>query len=133
AMNEENYSELQGIIERVRLQAENPFVTIVDRDGIYLIHPHADKVGTKTESNLNQVLLFGSYVFEEAEGIDGPAIMTTAPIYEEIHGGERVIGAVTVEYLKEDIHSTIVERLLGLLPGSLIGIAVLLGGALFLA
>lgn len=133
AMNEENYSELQGIIERVRLQAENPFVTVVDRDGIYLIHPHADKVGTKTESNLNQVLLFGSYVSEEAEGIDGPAIMTTAPIYEEIHGGERVIGAVTVEYLKEDIHSTIVERLLGLLPGSLIGIAVLLGGALFLA
>ncbi|WP_080873876.1 ATP-binding protein [Oceanobacillus timonensis] len=131
-----NQEELQGIIDRVRLQAENPVVTVVTREGEYIVHPNEREIGVMEETDqFAQTLLYGSYVTENREGTLGPAIMTIAPIYEEvdINGGERVIGAVTVEYLEESIRATIITKLTRLSVVAFIGIALCIGGALFLA
>ncbi len=134
AINSGDHIELQGIIDRVRLQAENPVVTVVARDGTYIIHPDSSKIGIHGERDrFAQTLLFGSYVTDNAEGTTGSAIMTIAPVYEEYRGGERIAGAVTVEYLREDINATIVARLFRLLFVASLGIAICIGGALFLA
>lgn len=134
AIKSNDYSEIQGIIDRVRLHAENPIVTVVDRDGIFIIHPDETKIGTAGEkSHFTQSLLFGSYITKEAEGAEGPSVMTTAPIYEKIYGGEQVVGAITVEYLNEDINATIIKKIFRLILVAIIGIIVCIGSALFLA
>ncbi|GIO20462.1 ATPase [Oceanobacillus oncorhynchi subsp. incaldanensis] len=136
AVSSSDHDELQGIIDRVRLQAENPVVTVVTRDGEYIIHPDENHIGiTEETEQFDQTLLYGSYVTESGEGALGPAIMTTAPIYEEVdaNGGERIIGAVTVEYLEESINAIIVSKLTRLVIVASIGMILCVGGALFLA
>ncbi|MFD1412409.1 ATP-binding protein [Oceanobacillus jeddahense] len=136
AISDGDHAELQGIIDRVRLQAENPVVTVVTRDGEYIIHPDESEVGRVAGMDqFAQTLLYGSYVTENQEGALGPAIMTVAPIYEEvdINGGERIIGAVTVEYLEESINTIIINKLTRLSIIALIGMVLCISGALFLA
>ncbi|WP_152657958.1 sensor histidine kinase [Oceanobacillus sp. CFH 90083] len=136
AISTRDDAELQAIIDRVRLQAENPVVTVVTREGEYIIHPDENRIGLMEEADqFAQTLLYGSYVTESGEGALGPAIMTIAPVYKEAdeYGGERIIGAVTVEYLEESINAIIVSKLTRLFIVASIGVVLCIGGALLLA
>ncbi|WP_160112565.1 sensor histidine kinase [Salicibibacter kimchii] len=125
--------EAQEIIEQLRLQADNPIITAASQDGQYVYHPEEEKIGENVDDGqFTSAIVFGSFITEEDEGVFGPAMVTTAPIYESVGDGEQVVGAITVEYLYEDINAAVFDKLSRLAFVAIFGIAGSIGGALIL-
>ncbi|UTR06218.1 GHKL domain-containing protein [Alkalihalobacillus sp. LMS6] len=92
-LQENDISEVQGIVDRVRLQANNPFVYVLTENGEDLL------TGTKrNEQNLQPTLIFGSYITERYGSGKNEVIQSTAPIYDQVGEAEQLIGAVRVTY-----------------------------------
>ncbi|WP_082406904.1 ATP-binding protein [Bacillus sp. JCM 19041] len=107
ALYDEDISEVQGIIDRVRLQANNPLVYVMDKEGQDLL----SGVEEENRETLQPTLVFGSYVTERTESRGEEVIQTTAPIYGQVDEAEQLIGAVSVNYPIDTIREELVGRL----------------------
>ncbi len=107
ALHENDVSEVQGIIDRVRLQAYNPLVSVIDDNGKEMLSGKEDE----TRHSLQATLVFGSYRTERTVLHGEEVIQTTAPIYGQIGDAEQLIGAVRVSYPLERINEVLYERL----------------------
>ncbi|GAF21561.1 LOW QUALITY PROTEIN: two-component sensor histidine kinase [Bacillus sp. JCM 19047] len=107
ALHENDVSEVQGIIDRVRLQAYNPLVSVIDDNGKEMLSGKEDE----TRHSLQATLVFGSYRTERTVLHGEEVIQTTAPIYDQIGDAEQLIGAVRVSYPLERINEVLYERL----------------------
>ncbi|KQL58787.1 hypothetical protein AN965_02140 [Alkalicoccobacillus plakortidis] len=107
ALHENDVSEVQGIIDRVRLQANNPIVFVLDHNGKDMLSGKEDE----TRHSLQATLVFGSYRTERTIVHGEEVIQTTAPIYDQLGDAEQLIGAVRVSYPLESIHEVLYERL----------------------
>ncbi|WP_462422015.1 ATP-binding protein [Salinicoccus sp. Marseille-QA3877] len=133
AINDNDIDEIEGIIERVRINTEYPNVTIVNRDEVYIYHYNQENIGHPAETtDYSPSLLFGANITDNASGEEGSEIRTVAPIFEEVNDGERVLGAVTVSYLSSDIVASILDKVLRLALVATIGIVISVLGALWL-
>src|SRR5699024_2545505 len=93
AINDNDIDEIEGIIERVRINTEYPNVTIVNRDEVYIYHYNQENIGHPAETtDYSPSLLFGANITDNASGEEGSEIRTVAPIFEEVNDGERVLG-----------------------------------------
>ncbi|QDI92209.1 sensor histidine kinase [Salicibibacter halophilus] len=126
-------TEAQEIIDHLRLQADNPIITAVSRDGHYVYHPEEEIIGENVDDGqFTSAIVFGSFITEEDEGVLGPAMVTTAPVYESVGDGEQVVGAITVEFLYEDINAAVIDKLSRLGFVAIFGVAGSIGGAIIL-
>lgn len=133
AINENDIDEIEGIIDRVRLSTEDPDVTIVNNDEVYVYHYNEEYIGKPAESiDFSPVLLFGANITDNASGEQRSEIRTVSPIFEEINDGERILGAVMVSYLSTDIIASILDKVLRLSLVAIIGIVISVLGALWL-
>lgn len=133
AVNEEDTAEIEGIVERTRLGTENPYITIVDRDGKYVFHHAEDMIGKRGDKEIyTPMLLFGAYDTGISERDENREVRTIAPLFEETGGGERVVGAITVSYLESDIFNLILDKVVRLSFMALIGILISIGGGIWL-
>ncbi|WP_078394498.1 sensor histidine kinase [Shouchella patagoniensis] len=107
ALHDEDISEVQGIIDRIRLQANNPLVFVMDKEGKDVL----SGIMEENQETLQPTLVFGSYVTERTELRGEEVIQTTAPIYDQVDEAEQLIGAVSVNYSMDTIREELVGRL----------------------
>lgn len=133
AIDDLDIAEIEGVINRTKLSTENPTISIVNRDARYIYHYDDSIAGTFAEEDeFTSTLLFGSLSTENVTSQKGNEIRTIAPVLEEVHGGERIIGAVAVSYLSSDINSSILNKVLRLSFVAIIGVIISFLGAIWL-
>ncbi|QQK78940.1 sensor histidine kinase [Salicibibacter cibi] len=133
AITNDEQMEAQEIINQLQLQADNPIITAVSHDGYYVYHPEDEKIGENVDDGqFTSAIAFGSFITEEDDGVFGPSMVTTAPIYESVGEADQVVGAVTVEYLYEDINASVFDKLLRLGFVAILGVVGSIGGAIIL-
>ncbi|WP_185970869.1 ATP-binding protein [Alkalicoccobacillus porphyridii] len=104
--------EIEAMTNRASHQTGNPIISVVDRNGVILVHPHHDVPGEEaTFHQLNHALVFGAYITEESDGSEGEAILTIAPIYYHEGISNQLVGAVVVEYPMEMIYEDLYRHI----------------------
>ncbi len=106
----ENPSEvLQPIAEEIRIETNSEYVVIGDENGIRYAHPVKERIGQAMVGDDNEdALVRGLSYISEATGTLGPAIRGKAPVIG--HDG-KIIGVVSVGYLKTDINTIFLKYL----------------------
>ncbi|HWO96529.1 MAG TPA: sensor histidine kinase [Bacillus sp. (in: firmicutes)] len=125
---------VQPIIEQAQEQAGAANVIVEDREEIIYSHVHPKWIGRKMPDNQSyRALIFGGYYTWEGTGIIGSALMGKAPIIIEHKDHSQVVGVVTVEFSKRDIHLNILDRIKNIILFSSAVLIVGIVGGVFLA
>jgi CitB family two-component system sensor histidine kinase CitS len=105
-------AEIEPIAEQVREQVEAAEITLESSDAILYSSSNAEWSRRTAEDRSNdRALIFGgSYTFE-GQGVLGQSLIGKAPIIADYGKYNKVVGVVTVEYLKNDIYSSIFSRI----------------------
>ncbi|GAJ98153.1 PAS domain-containing protein [Geomicrobium sp. JCM 19055] len=123
--------ELEGQIERIRLQVQHPFVSVVNVDGKYLHKTNATSGGEDApEARYSRTLMYGSYQSDS----DQLHIQIIAPIYQQVEfNGERLVGAVKVEYPRDILMTSITDKFMRLGFVAIVSLIILVLGISLLA
>ncbi|MFF8959656.1 SpoIIE family protein phosphatase [Streptomyces sp. NPDC014894] len=120
---------LQPRAEEARKGSGVDFVVVLNRAGIRLTHPRADRIGKRTTTDMAP-LLAGKTVVEEREGTLGPQIRAYAPI--RLTDGT-VVGAVGAGVTIDRIHSAAAGKLPAILAAGAGALALIAAGAALLS
>ncbi|MGC4377868.1 sensor histidine kinase [Fictibacillus sp. Mic-4] len=105
-------TEIQTIAEQIREQAGAASVIVTNRDGICYSYPDSDQIGKTIQHKDDfKALVFGGNYVTESTGEMGPAIRGKAPIIVDFGNYKKVMGVVTVEFLKKDLHNNIANKI----------------------
>ncbi|MED4159810.1 GHKL domain-containing protein [Shouchella clausii] len=129
AITTRDNTEVQAIIDRVRLQANNPLVTVINREGFNVL---TEEVVPSSQS-LQSTLLFGSYITEHISFQKVEGIQTIAPVYSQTNDAEELVGAVVVQYPQTAINETLEERIWRNVGVGLFGLALSAVGAMIVS
>ncbi|EZH65999.1 hypothetical protein DH09_14340 [Bacillaceae bacterium JMAK1] len=112
AIVNEKTDELEGQIERIRLQVQHPLVSVVNDDGTYVHNTNATSSGEDVPGAMyDRTLMYGSYQ-NDSEQLH---IQIIAPIYQQVEfNGERLVGAVKVEYPSDIMMASITDKFMRL-------------------
>jgi sensor histidine kinase regulating citrate/malate metabolism len=102
-------SDIQYVIENIRVKTDAAFIVIANKDGIRLTHPNTEMIGQKfVGGDYYRAVEKGESYVSSSVGTLGPSIRAFAPIYDD----KNIIGFVSVGYLKETIFNIIINYLL---------------------
>ncbi|WP_174614438.1 ATP-binding protein [Virgibacillus ihumii] len=126
--------QLQLIAEQVREQSDAASVIITNKKGVIYSHPEPAIVGeNKLGNDSYMAVVFGGYYNSEADGRIGEVIRGTAPIYKDFGDYSKIVGIVTVGYLKSKIHSTVQANVVKTSFFALVVMTIGIGGGVLLA
>lgn len=118
--------EMQPIANHIQEKVGAAFVTISNREGVRYTFPDKQKIGKKVGSNdYYKALMFGANYNSSGPSAFGPALKGTSPIYKQMGDAKKIVGVVSVGYLKTDIQAEIWSRIKKI---SLFAVSVLLFG-----
>ncbi|MBD8500153.1 ATP-binding protein [Paenibacillus arenosi] len=110
------------LVEQIRLQTEAEFIVVGDEKGIRIAHPVADRIGKPMVGGDNDAVFRGEAIISEAVGSLGASLRGKAPIIDH---NNRIIGVVSVGFLKKDIKEEVLPYQLAI--SGLAALAILLG------
>ncbi|SEQ41852.1 two-component system, CitB family, sensor histidine kinase CitS [Piscibacillus halophilus] len=118
AIIDRDEDELQLLINQYSGQKEGMFAVIQSKDGRFVYHPNEELIDEYYPFDDGYMaVVFGGYYTMESDEFIGSAIVGKAPVYSN---SERIIGVVTVGYLKSEINQAIMNRIKSTLYFSLI-------------
>lgn len=124
---------LQLIAEQVREQSDAASVIVTNKKGVIYSHPDPAYLGeNKLGNDSYMAVVFGGYYNSEADGRLGEVIRGSAPIYMDFGRYSKIVGVVTVGYLKSKIHSTVRENVVKTSFFAMIVMIIGIGGGVFL-
>ncbi|WP_155590716.1 ATP-binding protein [Lysinibacillus cavernae] len=130
---EELETQFRPIAEQVRDQVNASNIIIENRDKI--IYSHVDQNDSR-ESGLDETndlaLLYGGSTIFEVERRSGSVIVGKVPIMAEYGDFDRIIGVVSVEFLKTDIYRNIISRIKTIVFAAIIILTLGIIGGIFL-
>lgn len=108
AILKKDSSELEVLISQFSNMKEGMFVVIQNRDGEIVSHPNENMIGKHYPFiDGYMATVFGGYYTMESDEFVGNALVGKAPVI----WSKKVIGVVTVGYLKSEIKQAIFDRL----------------------
>jgi two-component system, CitB family, sensor kinase len=96
---------IQPIAEKIRKQVGAEFIVIGNLEEIRYSHPNPIRIGQKMVGGDNGLVFQGESIVSESTGTLGPSLRGKAPIF----AGDKVIGVVSVGYLKTDIEKEVAK------------------------
>ncbi|GAK11759.1 sensor histidine kinase [Geomicrobium sp. JCM 19039] len=129
----QDQEELEGHIDRIRLQVQQPIVSVVDDEKNVVYHSlDLNAQLSPSDEVYDRTIMFGSY--QNNSELDEMSIQIIAPVYQQMaDNGERLVGAVSVEYPRETLMSSIADKFIRLGIVALISLAVLGTGVVLFA
>ncbi|MEK4566304.1 sensor histidine kinase [Alkalihalobacillus sp. FSL R5-0424] len=127
--------EVEANVLRATHQAENPTITVMDRNGTMIVHPNATLIGSSyLVDKINHSLMFGAILTDQGEGTEGEEVIyTAAPIYSYTDNYEQLVGVVLVEYPLNQINKETMQKVGFVLGTALITLTLGGVGSIFLA
>jgi len=124
-------TEVQTYAERLRVDTQVDYITVMDLSGIRLSHPNPAQIGARFAGGDGAEVFQGRSYVSEARGTLGLSLRAFTPVWEP--GTGRQIGAVAVGILVTGLDHTVlsVRKRVGL--GVLIGFAAGMLGAMYVA
>jgi len=102
-------ADIQIVIDDIRKKTDAAFIVIAKKDGTRLTHPNLNMIGEKfVGGDYFRAVEKGESYVSSSVGTLGPSIRAFAPIYDN----NKIIGFVSVGYLKETIFKIIFNYLL---------------------
>ncbi|MFB7641412.1 ATP-binding protein [Peribacillus butanolivorans] len=131
AFHEQNpSSEIQPLVESVRLKTGAEFIVVGNMDTIRYSHPNSARIGEYMVGEDNEIVLKGKESITNAKGTLGYSVRGKAPIYDQNH---QQIGIVSVGFLDKNIWSQLHLFLLKLIGIGALALLFGLSGAYILS
>jgi CitB family two-component system sensor histidine kinase CitS len=122
------------IAEQVKDQVHAANITIENREEIIYSHSNPNQVGEKRLDHTNyQALIFGGSNTFEVVRESGSALIGKVPIIASYGDYTRVIGTVTVEFLKKEMYQNIISRIKTIAFASLLVLMLGISGGILLS
>lgn len=126
-------AHFRPIAEQVKDQVHAANIIIENREEIIYSHSNPNQVGEKSFDHTNyHALIFGGSNNFEVDRDSGSAIIGKVPIIADYGEYNRVIGTVSVEFLKADIYHNILSRIKTIALASLVVLMIGIIGGIFL-
>jgi CitB family two-component system sensor histidine kinase MalK len=124
-------SAVQAYAERLRVDTQVDYITVMDMNEIRLSHPNPAQIGAHFAGGDEAAVFKGRSYVSEARGTLGLSLRAFTPVWDP--GGTRQIGAVAVGILVTGLDHTVlsVRKRVGL--GVLIGFGAGILGAMYVA
>lgn len=118
--------KIQGIIERIRLNSNIQFITVIDMKSTRFSHPVPERIGEKFEGEDEKRAIYtGESYITEGKGTLGLSLRAFTPVYKD---GVQV-GVVCAGILIDNVKTELRGFLRGLIPYVAIGLIIGLIGA----
>lgn len=122
--------KIQSIIERIRLNSNIQFITVIDMNSTRFSHPVPERIGEKFEGNDEKRAIYtGESYITEGKGTLGISLRAFTPVYKD---GVQV-GVVCAGILIDNVRTELSEFLRGIVPYIAIGLIIGLIGAVLLS
>ncbi|MFC0274948.1 ATP-binding protein [Metabacillus herbersteinensis] len=126
-------ANFRPIAEQVKDQVNAANILVENREEITYSHSNPNQVGEKSLDHTNyHALIFGGSHNFEVDRESGSSIIGKVPVMAEYGDYNRVIGSVSVEFLKKDIYQNIFNRIKTIAFASLIVLIIGIIGGIFL-
>ena len=134
ALDTENpYDYISPIALKVKDEIQAADIIIENRNTI-VYSSSKELIGSQlnTKSNFRALIFGGTYIYEDFDS-EEPALFGTVPITSDFGEYDKVIGTVTVKFLKKDVYKNLFNQIKTIIVFSIMVLIIGIIGGIFLA